>query len=272
MSESGPSAHVPVSELLNLRGRCALVTGGARGIGFAIVRRLAEAGANVAIGDVDSSGAVLAAEQIKATYGVDAYGGLLDVRDSASVTSFVDDAIKVVGALTIWVNNAGIFPVRRIVEMTDDEWDEVLDINLRGTFIGSREAARRMLTNHDRQGNVILNIASVSSVRARAGLGHYVASKHGVVGLTKSLAIELGPEGIRVVGLAPALVQTPGLAIRRGNSREDLKAFEARIAAQMPLGRTPEPDEIAKAALFCVSSMASVVTGTTVYVDAGATT
>jgi NAD(P)-dependent dehydrogenase (short-subunit alcohol dehydrogenase family) len=272
MSEAGPTQHVPVSELLNLRGRCALVTGGARGIGLAIVRRFAEAGAKVAIGDVDSSSAVRAADEIKAEYGVDTYGGLLDVRDSASVSSFVDDAIKALGALTIWVNNAGIFPVRRITEMTDDEWDEVLNVNLRGTFIGSREAARRMLAHRDREGRVILNIASVSSVRARAGLGHYVASKHGVVGLTKSLAIELGPEGIRVLGLAPALVQTPGLAIRRGNTQQDLKAFEASIAAQLPLGRTPEPDEIAKAALFCVSSMASVVTGTTVYVDAGATT
>jgi NAD(P)-dependent dehydrogenase (short-subunit alcohol dehydrogenase family) len=151
------------------------------------------------------------------------------------------------------------------------EWDLVNDVNLRGTFLGAREAARRMSRSAGMPGRVILNIASVSSCRGRAGLAHYVASKHGALGLTRSLAVELGPRGIRVLAVAPTLVATPGLKERKEAGGRDVVNLEANVADGLPLGRIAQPNDVANAALFCISDMASLITGSTVFVDAGAT-
>lgn len=257
-----------LTELISLAGRIAVVTGGARGIGFAISRRLAEAGANVLIADLNGAGADDAAAQITAA-GAKATGGWLDVADGASVGALLDRVARDFGGIDIWVNNAGIVPSTPLLEITDAEWDRVLNINLRGTFIGAREAGRRMVEAG--KGGVIINIASLAGFSAYGpGFAHYTSSKHGVVGLTKSLAVELGPFNIRVLAVAPTLTATPGL-------EEGLEAYRAvglgdvmdQVAAREPLRRTAVPDDIARVVLFCASDLAMLMTGSTVLVDAG---
>jgi NAD(P)-dependent dehydrogenase (short-subunit alcohol dehydrogenase family) len=260
-----------IERLLRLDGRVAVITGGAQGIGFAIARRLAQAGAKVALGDLVEASARDAAQTIATELGVQSVGLALDVRDEKSVVSFADQVEASLGPLTVWVNNAGIYPMRHLVDMDAAEWDLVNDVNLRGTFLGAREAARRMTRSPGMSGRVILNLASVSSCRGRVGLAHYVASKHGALGLTRSLAVELGPQGIRVLAVAPTLVATPGLAERKKSGGGDVEGLEGSVAAGLPLGRIAQPDDVANAALFCVSDMASLVTGSTIFVDAGAT-
>ncbi len=258
-----------IAELVSLEGRAAVVTGGARGIGLAIARRLAEAGADVLIGDVDKSGAEEAAETIAREFGHRAIGVELDVTSSASIAAAADRAVAELGGLDIWVNNAGIYPSTPCLEMTDQNWDKVLDVNLRGTFIGAREAGRRMAgAGH---GGVIINLASTAGYRAAGpGVAHYVSSKHAVRGLTKSLAVELGPYGIRVLALAPTIIDTPGM-------EEGRAAFQAaglgdvleQMAQREPLGRVGVPDDVARVALFCASDLAMLMTGSTLLVDAG---
>lgn len=260
---------VPVAELLRLEGRCAVVTGGARGLGAAIAGRLAAAGARVAIGDLDGSAAEACAAEIAAKFGAAAFGGHLDVRDGSSMHAFAAQSEAALGPVRIWVNNAGIYPMRALVEMEEEEWDQVSDINLRGCFLGCREAARRMIARKDTAG-AILNIASVSGLRGRAGLAHYTATKHGVIGLTKSLALELGRHGIRVLALAPTLAATPGITERQQSGGGQVADLERSLSSDLPLGRIAVPDDIARVALFAVSDMAALVTGTTLSVDAGA--
>jgi NAD(P)-dependent dehydrogenase (short-subunit alcohol dehydrogenase family) len=255
-----------IAELVSLKGRAAVVTGGASGIGLSIARRLAEAGASVMIGDLDAAAARQAADRL----GKAVLAQPLDVRDSGSVAALADAAVRAFGGLHIWVNNAGVYPVKRIVQMSDAEWDEVHAINLRGTFLGAREAARRMMSMTDKTGLVILNIGSVSGFKGRDGMTHYAASKHGVAGFTRSLALELGSENIRVLSIAPTLVLTSGLAQRRSEQGADaVQSLEAKVAASLALGRAAVPDDVARVALFCVSDLALFMTGSTIFVDAG---
>jgi NAD(P)-dependent dehydrogenase (short-subunit alcohol dehydrogenase family) len=162
------------------------------------------------------------------------------------------------------VNNAGIYPVVQALDTTDEQWDAVHDINLRGAFVGAREAGREMV--RARRGGVIINVISIAAFKA-AGLMHYVASKHGLNGLTKSLAVELGPHGIRVLSVAPGMIQTPGMVVR--TSEIDDVDVHAEVAARLPLRRIGEPDDIARAVLFCASDLAAFMTGSAVIVDGG---
>jgi NAD(P)-dependent dehydrogenase (short-subunit alcohol dehydrogenase family) len=259
-----------LAALVSLKGRVAVVTGGASGIGLAIARRLAEAGASVVIGDIDALAARHAANRLEEQYQSPVLAQQLDVRDSKSVAAVGEATVRAFGGLHIWVNNAGVYPVKRIVQMSDAEWDDVHAINLRGTFLGAREAARRMMSMTDKTGLVILNIGSVSGFKGRDGMSHYAASKHGVAGFTRSLALELGGENIRVLSIAPTLVLTSGLAQRRGAPGADaVQSLEAKVAASLALGRAAVPDDVARVALFCVSDMALFMTGSTLFVDAG---
>ncbi len=257
-----------IAELISLAGRNAVVTGGARGIGFAISRRLAEAGANVLIADLNEAGAEEATTKIPSGGGRVTHAWV-DVTDPASITALADQAVRDMDSLDIWVNNAGIFPSTPLLEVTDGEWDRVLNINLRGTFVAAREAGRRMIAAG--RGGVIVNLASLAGFSAYGpGFAHYTASKHGVVGLTKSLAVELGPHNIRVLAVAPTLTDTPGL-------QEGMDAYRAiglddvmdQVAAREPLRRNAVPDDIARVVLFCASDLAMLMTGSTVLVDAG---
>ena len=264
-----PSAH-SIAELISLAGRTAVVTGAAQGLGKGIARRLAEAGASVLIGDRNFALATQAAAEMSDRYGVRVVATNLDVTDAASVAAAARICETELGPIDIWVNNAGIFPSIPIAEMGEDVWDNVQSVNARGTFLGAREAARAMMARAN--GGVIVNVASLAGVRGIApGLSAYVASKHAVVGLTKQLALELAPQGIRVLAVAPSFMVTEGnLALMQQDPRLAEMAAEA-IPSMMTskLGRVGVPDDIARTVLFCASDMAAFMTGTTLVVDAG---
>jgi NAD(P)-dependent dehydrogenase (short-subunit alcohol dehydrogenase family) len=256
-----------LGELVSLAGQGAVVTGGATGIGYSIARRLSEAGASVLLGDVaDAAGPARALSE--ETGGI-VMGTHLDVSDAVSIASTAERAERELGRLDIWVNNAGIYPSTPVLDMTDADWDRVLGVNLRGSFIGAREAARRMVAAG--HGGVIINLASTAGFQAAGpGVAHYVSSKHGVIGLTKSLAVELGPHGIRVLGIAPTLIETPGIEAGREAFREaGLGDVIDSFAQRLPLGRVGVPDDVARVALFCASDLAMFMTGSTLLADGG---
>lgn len=252
-------------DLLSLDGRVAVVTGGARGIGFAIANRLAEAGADVVIGDVaDPSMTVADLSMTHPNRRI--VGTRLDVRDGASIDACADLAVREFGRLDIWVNNAGIYPSAPLLDLTDDDWNQVLEVNLRGTFVGAREAARRMIdAGH---GGVILNIASTCGYKASSDIAHYVSSKHAVLGLTKSLAVELGPLGIRALAIAPTLMETPGIE-EACEHKPELRNLIDDYTQKLPLGRGGVADDVARVAVFAASDLALFMTGSTLLVDAG---
>jgi len=262
-----------LEDLFSLEGRRAVVTGAAKGIGLSIAVRLAEAGASICIGDIDGPGASAAADRLSADFGVEAKALFLDVRERASVDGFAAGAAEALGGIDIWVNNAAIYPGNPLLEVPDEEWASVLEVDLTGTFYCARAAAKAMLVDSERPGRVILNMSSLSGLRGRKGVGAYVAAKHGVTGLTKSLALELAPAGIRVMALAPSIVDTPGMRARRealeGEQLAAVEELERNLISAIPLGRQGVPDDIARVAFFCVSDMCAWMTGTIVPVDGG---
>ncbi|MDG2003689.1 MAG: SDR family NAD(P)-dependent oxidoreductase [Novosphingobium sp.] len=260
-------SDVPVSELLSLKGRGAVVTGGAQGLGRGIARRLAEAGADVVIGDLDLELAGKVADDLSKAYGGKVIAAKMDVADSASVNAIADMAVTEFGSLDIWVNNAGIYPNIGLLDMTDEVWNRVMDINLRGVFAGCREAARRMVDAGN--GGVIVNVASTAGFKGVApGVVAYVSSKHGVVGMNKQLAIELAPHNIRVLGVAPTFCDTEGNTAALAKLPERVKT-EIAATVSSALGRIGTPDDIGRVVLFCASDMAIFMTGSTLLVDAG---
>ena len=258
-----------LAELISLTGRRAVVTGGGRGLGKAIAMRLAEAGADLMIGDIEEDLAVQAAAEITQHYGVRAIGSALDVTDTTSVSALADRAVADLGGLEIWVNNAGIFPAVPLLEMTDQTWDNVLAVNARGTFVGAREAARRMAAAG--AGGAIVNIVSTAGFRGSApGLAAYVSSKHAARGLTRELALELAPLGIRVLGVAPSLVPTEGNILAAAAVAPSPDGTPPTpLMLNGPIGRPGVPDDIARVALFCASDLANFMTGSTLIADGG---
>jgi NAD(P)-dependent dehydrogenase (short-subunit alcohol dehydrogenase family) len=256
----------PLTELISLAGRHAMVTGGGKGIGAAVARRLAEAGAAVMVADIDKAAAEQVAGEITAGGGR-AIGADLDVTDSTAVETAVARAVAELGGLDILVNNAGIFPIFPVLAMPDEEWDRVVRTNLYGAFYCAREAGRQMAGN----GGVIVNVTSIQAFRAGApGLAPYTSSKGALVSFTQALAVELGSMGVRVLAVAPTVVDTPGL-------QANMPIFEAagvanvieEVAAKLPLGRVAVPDDVARVVLFCASDLAALMTGNTLVVDAG---
>ncbi len=251
-----PSLH----DLISLKGKRAVVTGAGQGIGAAIAARLAEAGAEAVVSDIDITRARDVAADINDKAGrTVATAFRCDVSDVASVQTLAAGA----GDLDIWVNNAGIFPFEAALDITPDAWREVMKINADGTFFGAHAAASNMARSG--RGGVVINIASTAGLRGRANLVHYAASKHAVVGLTRCLAIELGPKNIRVMGVAPTLVQTPGIAAQG----DDLPDTVQHYVSSLPLRRIAQPDDVARVVLFCASDLASLLTGSVIPVDAG---
>jgi NAD(P)-dependent dehydrogenase (short-subunit alcohol dehydrogenase family) len=187
----------------------------------------------------------------------------VDVADGDSIVQLAATATKSLGGIDIWINNAGIFPSQPLLEMSDAAWDRVLDVNLRGAFIGAREAARCMIAGGG--GGVIVNVASVAGFRGIGpGISHYVASKHGMRGLTSQLAVELAPYAIRVLGVAPTSIKTEGVLSMPAMQSDDM---DRRLNTL--LGRPGVPDDVARVVLFCVSDLALFMTGSTLIVDAG---
>jgi NAD(P)-dependent dehydrogenase (short-subunit alcohol dehydrogenase family) len=262
-----PGTIVDARTLVDLSGRTAVVTGGAQGLGSGIARRLASAGCNVVLTDRDES--VRGAAREMSAVGLTVTPEILDVADSASVDALAGRVVREHGSLDIWVNNAGIYPVDRALDMTDESWRRVLAVNLDGAFYGCRAAGRRMT---EAGSGVILNVSSVSASRVSGdGRTHYAASKAGIQGLTRALARELGPSGVRVLAIAPSIIHTDGVDevmadLRTSSGQQDVFAH---YAATLPLRRTATVDDIARVALFCVSGLADYVTGVTIPVDGG---
>ena len=257
-------SHRPLNDLISLAGRRAVVTGAGKGLGAAIVRRLVEAGADVVAGDIDLE----AVESVAGEFGATSSGRVLpcrlDVADSASLAAAGDRAVAELGGLEIWVNNAAIFPATGpAIDATDEFIDRMLLVNVRGTYAGAREAARRMSN-----GGVIVNIVSTTGFKAALGISAYVTSKHAVVGATKALALEFASLDVRVLGVAPTIIDTPGV-------RDQMAPLEAAgvdiasRAAANPLGRAGVPDDVARVVLFCCSDLSAFMTGSTLAVDAG---
>jgi NAD(P)-dependent dehydrogenase (short-subunit alcohol dehydrogenase family) len=263
MSAIRDVSDASLADLLTLRNRVAVVTGAARGIGYATAARLLEAGARVVVADVDRP----AAERAAAQLGERATAAHVDVADETSVGHLVRFAVEAYGRLDIWVSNAGVYPPTPLLELSGEEWDRMLAVNLRGTFMGAREAARAMIAAGE--GGVIVNVASTAAYRADApGVAHYVASKFGVRGLTQSLAVELGPHGIRVLAVAPTVTLTPGLEAQRAPLEAAGFALD-ELGPRLPLRRVAVPDDVARVVLFCASDLSLLMTGSTLLVDAG---
>jgi NAD(P)-dependent dehydrogenase (short-subunit alcohol dehydrogenase family) len=254
-----------LADLLSLHGRAAVVTGGGRGIGAAIVARLAEAGADVIVADLDLDQATATAREVADASGRRVIGVLADVSDTPSLAAAAQRCVSEFGGLQIWVNNAGIYPATGpAIDATDEAIDRILTVNVRGSFAGAREAARMMT-----DGGVIVNLASTTGFRGTAGLSGYSTSKHAVVGLTKNLALDLAARNIRVVGVAPGVIDTPGVQAQLA----PLAAAGVDVASRMHrtlLGRAGVADDVARMVLVLASDLASWVTGEVLAVDAGA--
>ena len=258
-----------IAELVSLEGRVAVVTGAAQGLGRAMAKRLAEAGAAVLIGDLKHDEAERAAAELAQLYGTKVIATALDVTDTASIVAAADCAQEQLGGLDIWVNNAGLYPNILLQDMTDEAWDRTMAVNLRGVFAGCREAAGRMIAAGT--SGVLINVVSTAGFKGVApGMAAYVASKHGVRGLNRQLAIELAPHDIRVLGVAPTFCETEGNMAALAELPERVRT-EIAATLTSPLGRVGTPDDIARAVLFCASDMALFMTGSTLLVDAGET-
>jgi len=255
----------PLKELVSLANKKALVTGGAMGIGFAIAYRLAEAGAAVAIVDVNETKGKEASQEL-VNHGYQSFYLCCDVSREEEVKHSISTAIDSMGKLDILVNNAGIFPFTPLMQMTAADIERVLSVNLKGMLYFIREAGRQMI--EQKHSGCIINIASIDALRpSDRGLPVYDASKGAVVSLTKSMARELGPHSIRVNAIAPGGIMTDGTMIQsRGEtSRAWLRQFMARI----PLGRMGIADDIARVALFLASDLSAYVNGSLIVVDGG---
>jgi 3-oxoacyl-[acyl-carrier protein] reductase len=240
----------------DLEGRVALVTGGSRGIGAAVCAELARAGAEVVVNY--ASGADSAAEVVA---GLDTPGHAIagDISTADGAAGLVDRVESEVGPIAILVNNAGITRDNLIMKLAEEDWRAVIDTNLGGAFFTCRAVARPMLK---RRGGAIVNMTSIVGVRGNAGQTNYAASKAGLIGLTKSLAKELGTRGIRVNAVAPGYIST---ALTEALPEQARTA----ILTATPLGRLGTPADVASAVRFLVSDAAAFVTGDVLAVDGG---
>ena len=260
---------VPVSKIFDLTGKTAIVTGGAAGIGLGISSRLAESGASVVIADISEENAKKSAEELKSKgYKAAAVG--CDVSNKSDAESAVSFAVSTFGSLDILVNNAGIYPSVLVMQMTDEDWDRVMNVNLKGVYHCVKAAAARMIAQG--KGGKIINITSIDALHpSMVGLAHYDASKHGVWGFTKNVALELAQHKIWVNAIAPGGIATPGVAEIQTNipTGVDMVKLQEAFINKIPMHRMGEADEIGKVVLFLASEMSSYMTGSQIVVDGG---
>lgn len=261
---------IPANKLLDLSGKTAIVTG-AVGIGFGIAYRLAEAGANVVIASKNiQEAAESTGKLIEKGWKVKAVQ--TDVSVEEDVKKMVGEAVQAFGGIDILVNNAGIFPSIPLLQMTLSDFEKVLAINLKGVFLCTKYATEQMIKQG--KGGKVINITSIDALHpSSVGLAHYDASKHGVWGFTKNVALELAPHKIWVNAIAPGGVLTPGVqklqaAMPAPQGVDMSKVLEAFLT-KIPMHRMGEPDDIGKVALFLASDMSSYMTGSQIVVDGG---
>jgi 3-oxoacyl-[acyl-carrier protein] reductase len=244
-------------------GRVAVVTGSARGIGAGIAKRFAEEGASVAVLDLAEDAAAATAEGLGAEKAI---GVACNVADAASVQAAVSRVVEELGKVDVLVNNAGVTRDNLLFKMTEEDWDTVMNVHLRGSFLMSREVQKHMVQH--KYGKIV-NLSSTSALGNR-GQANYSAAKMGLQGFTRTLAIELGPFGINVNAIAPGFIvtdMTDETARRVGMEPED---FRKAAAENNPVRRVGYPEDIAATAAFLCSDEASFITGQTLYVDGGA--
>ena len=240
---------------IDLTGKHALVTGSTRGIGRAIAEALAGAGARVAVVGRDKARAQEAASAI----GNGAVGFACDMSDVAQVVALIEDVEGTLGGIDILVNNAGLTRDNIMLRLKDEDWDAVIDTNLRGAFVAIRAATRAMMK---RRSGRIINIASIVGLVGNKGQTNYAASKAGLIGLTKSVAKEFASRGILANVIAPGFIDTEMTAAMSAEARTTL-------AGQIPLARLGSPADVAGAVLFLSSDLAAYITGQVIVVDGG---
>ncbi len=240
---------------IDLTNRVALVTGSTRGIGRDIAQTLAECGARVAV-----TGRELArAEEVAAAIGASARGFAADMADSAAVAKLVTDVEEQIGPIDILVNNAGLTRDNIVVRLKDEDWDAVMNANLRGAFVATRAASRGMMK---RRWGRIINISSVVGLMGNKGQANYAASKAGLIALTKSVAKELGSRNVLVNAIAPGLIETEMTESMTADARSGLTAM-------IPLERLGKPRDVSAMVAFLASEQASYITGQVFVIDGG---
>ncbi len=254
---------------MRLKDKVALVTGSGRGIGFAIARHLAKEGAWVALCDIDEGLVTKAAETLRQE-GFKVLGYKADVTDTPAIETMVEDIIGQWGGIDILVNNAGVILVKKVLDITDEEWDRVFRVNVRGTFACSRIVGRHMAS---RGGGVIINASSNSGKTPGRFQAAYAASKFAVVGLTQALAMELGPHNIRVNAYCPGIVETDMWEYIDARMAElgNMPVGQARrdLVSQIPLGRAANEEDVAKVVVFLASDDSAYMTGQSLNVCGG---
>src|SRR5262245_30798229 len=248
--------------MLDFTGQVVLVTGAAAGIGFGIAEAFHRAGARIALGDLRSDALAQAADRLGPSPGT--VIGPVDVRDARAVDAFTSAAERALGPVTVAVANAGIYPNCPVLEMTVEEWDSVMETNLRGVFLTCQAVGRRMVAQATK--GKIITISSGASQSGRRGAAHYCASKAGVVMFTKVLAMELAPHRINVNCIAPGLVTVDR------NVSQVSDEYVRTLVSNIPWNRPGPPEDIANAALFLASPLADFITGETLSVDGGSAT
>jgi 3-oxoacyl-[acyl-carrier protein] reductase len=247
-----------VEEGLKLTGKVVLVTGAAQGIGRAIALLLARNGADIVVSDINLEKAEETAKEIRAI-GPKAMALKVDVSNLSDVERMVGDILEKLAKIDILVNNAGITRDKLILRMTEEDWDAVLGVNLKGTFNCTKAVIRHMAKQ--RSGKIV-NIASVVGEMGNAGQANYSASKAGVIGLTKTIAREYAQRGINVNAIAPGYIETPMTKALPEKAKEELKKL-------IPMERLGKPEDVAEAALFLVSEESNYITGQVLNVNGG---
>ena len=243
---------------MSLNGKIALITGGARGIGRFISEELASQGAHVILADINMEGAEKTAIGIKSSGG-QASAVRIDVASAADVRGVFDSILKEYKPVDIVVNNAGITRDGLLVRMKEVDWDLVLNINLKGSFLCSQQAAKQMMKQ---KSGSIINIASIVGVMGNFGQSNYSASKSGLIGFTKTLAREVAPRGIRANAVAPGFIDTEMTKVLEESVR-------SKLIEQIPLARLGQPEDVANCVSFLVSENASYITGQVINVNGG---
>ncbi len=248
-----------------LEDKAALVTGASRGIGRAIARRFAQEGARVCLSDVDGDGAKAAAEELSEE-GFRVFPARLDVTDPSEVETVVEEeVVGRCGRLDILVNKAGVTRDALVFKMSDEDWSSVLEVHLTGAFLCSRAAQKHMVENGYGR---IVNVSSVAALGNR-GQSNYSAAKAGLIGLTKTLAMELGGFGITVNAVAPGFVETEMTRATAERMGLDFEAFRSSMVEEIPAGRSGKPEDVASAITYLASQEASFVSGQILYVAGG---